>query len=44
VAQVLQVHDANPNAKNKTGESAMWWANNSRSSNVADVLRLFGGK
>lgn len=44
VAQVLLVHGANPNAKNKTGESVMWWANNSRSSNVADVLRLFGGK
>ena len=44
VAQVLLVNGANPNAKNKTGETVMWWANNSRSPHVADVLRLFGGK
>jgi len=44
VAQVLLVHGANPNAKNKSGETVMWWANNSKHTNVADVLRLFGGK
>jgi len=44
VAQLLLVNGANPNAKNKTGETVMWWANNSRSTHVADVLRLFGGK
>ncbi len=44
VAQVLLVHGANPNAKNKAGETVMWWANNSKSTHVADVLRLFGGK
>ena len=27
VAQVLLVNGANPNAKNKTGETVMWWAN-----------------
>jgi ankyrin repeat protein len=44
VAQLLLVHGANVNAKNKGGETPLWWANNSRHSNVADVLRLFGGK
>jgi len=44
VAQLLLANGANPNAKNKTGETVMWWANNSKSSHVADVLRLFGGK
>ena len=44
VAQLLLVNGANPNAKNRTGETVMWWANNSRSTHVADVLRLFGAK
>jgi ankyrin repeat protein len=44
VAQLLLVHGANVNAKNKGGETPLWWANTYRHSNVADVLRLFGGR
>jgi ankyrin repeat protein len=45
VVQVLLVHGANPNAKNISGETVMWWANQTRNnSRVTDLLRLFGGK